>query len=212
MTAALLGLLLGFIGSMPVAGPVALLVVRKGMKEEFDEGAALALGASMPEAIYCGLALAGFDFLFVNYPDVASASKILGSIILMVLGITFVRMTPKRPKPDLAVPRKHRQAAPFITGFAVAALNPTLMLTWSAVAAVLYTFVGAFSGLEKIMFPVGVGVGNFLWFIVMLSLMKRHQGRFSQQALAKAIKFIGVAILIFGLWMLTNAILEVAHA
>jgi threonine/homoserine/homoserine lactone efflux protein len=212
MTAALIGLLLGFIGSMPVAGPIALLVVRKGVKEEYDEGAAIALGAAIPEAIYCGMALVGFDFLFVNYPGVEAASKVIGGLILVVLGLTFILMRPKAAEADLVIPRKQRKAAPFMTGFTVSALNPTLILTWSGVSAVLYASLGAFSDLEKIVFPVAVGTGNFLWFAVMLSLMQRHRGRFSQQGITRSIKIIGAAILMFGLWLLANAIMEVTAA
>jgi threonine/homoserine/homoserine lactone efflux protein len=208
MTAALLGLLLGFIGSMPVAGPIALLVVRKGVREEYDEGAALALGASVPEAIYCGMALVGFDFLFMNYPAVESASKVLGGLLMVVMGSTFILMRPKAQDAEALVPRKNRKAAPFMTGFTVSALNPTLILTWSGVSAVLYASLGVFSDLEKIVFPVAVGAGNFLWFAVMLSMMQRHRGRFGQQGITRAMKGIGAAILLFGVWILVKSVLE----
>ncbi|MCF8258882.1 MAG: LysE family translocator [Flavobacteriales bacterium] len=208
MIAALLGLVLGFLGSMPVAGPIALLVVRKGVKEEYDEGAAIALGASVPEAVYCGLALFGFDFLFERYPIVESASQVLGGILLLVLGIGFMLMKPREEDLKTLLPKKGRWAAPFMTGFTVAAFNPTLMVTWSGVAAVLYAMMGAFTELEMIAFPIGVGLGNFLWFAVLLSLMQRHRARFSQRAIVSAIRVIGAAIVLLGLWMLANSSLR----
>lgn len=206
MTAAILGILLGFIGSMPVAGPIAVMVLRKGLRHEYDEGAAIALGASLPEAVYCGMALLGFDYLFVHYPQVEDISRLLGGIIMVMLGLSFVMMRPKAPDTVAELPHRRRKTAPFMTGFTVSALNPTLILTWSGVAAVLYAYMGPFSELDKLVFPAGVGLGNFLWFALMLSLMQRHHARFSQRAVLRAIRLIGSGILLFGLWMLVGAI------
>lgn len=206
MTAALLGVLLGFIGSMPVAGPIALLVVRKGLKGRYDEGAAVALGASVPEAVYCGMALLGFDFLFERYPVVSSASQVIGAIMLLMLGFAFALMKPTDAEQDLELPKRNAKAAPFITGFTVAALNPTLIATWSGVAAVLYATVGPFSDLEKLFFPVGVGLGNFLWFAVLLSLMQRHSARFSPAGVTRIIRVIGVVVIAFGVWLLVRSV------
>lgn len=208
MTASLLGLLLGFIGSMPVAGPIALLVLRKGLRGRYDEGVALALGAAISEAVYCALALLGFDYLFVRYPIVESASRIIGGLLLIGLGIGFAMMKTKDETSDAETPQVSSRATPFLTGLTVAGLNPTLIVTWSGVTAIVYSTFGAFGEWEKIGFPIGVGIGNFLWFVVMLMLMKRYQSRFKTTSITRGIKGVGIIMTGMGLWMLCAAFLS----
>jgi threonine/homoserine/homoserine lactone efflux protein len=205
MTASLLGLLLGFIGSMPVAGPIALLVLRKGLRGHYSEGIALAMGAAISEAVYCALALLGFDYLFVRYPIVESASRIIGGLLLIGLGIGFALMKAKDDPTDGGTPQASSKATPFLTGLTVAGLNPTLMVTWSGVAAIVYSTFGAFGEWEKVGFPIGVGIGNFLWFVVMLMLMKRYRSRFQTTSITRGIKAVGIIMTGMGGWMLWTA-------
>ena len=44
LLAALIGLALGFFGSVPVAGPIAALVVSRGVQSRFRSGVFIALG------------------------------------------------------------------------------------------------------------------------------------------------------------------------
>lgn len=205
MTASLLGLALGFIGSMPVAGPIALLVLRKGLRGRYEEGVALALGAAISEAAYCALALLGFDYLFVRYPIVESASRVIGGMLLIGLGIGFAVMKTKEEPSDPQKLQVSSRATPFLTGLTVAGLNPTLIVTWSGVAAIVYSTFGAFGEWEKVGFPIGVGLGNFLWFVVMLMLMKRYQSRFRTTSITRGIKAVGIIMTGMGGWMLWTA-------
>lgn len=206
MIAGLLGLVLGFLGSMPVAGPIALLVLRKGLKAKYREGVSLALGASIPEAVYCGMALFGFDFLFVRFPLVAHVTQILAGALLIILGIVFIRM---KPTAETEVPgmKRQRKATPLITGFLVAAMNPTLIITWSGVAAVVYSTFGTFTTVEKVLFPIGVGTGNLLWFVLLLWLMKRNQQRVGFQTIRTVTLIFGTAIVLLGVWLLVRAVM-----
>ena len=53
------GSVMGFLGSMPIAGPVAVLVLERGLIRRRREGLGVALGAAAAEAIYAFLAFWG---------------------------------------------------------------------------------------------------------------------------------------------------------
>ena len=67
LTAALLGFALGFVFSMPVAGPVSLLVFGRGLQGRGRSGVSLALGSSIAESMYAYLAFWGFSALLGSY-------------------------------------------------------------------------------------------------------------------------------------------------
>lgn len=204
MTISIIGFVVGFLGSMPLAGPIALLVFRKGMHHKYLEGGALALGAALAEALYCALAVFGFGHLFQRYPAVEPIAKLLGGVLMLGLGIMFMRSKPSHIPNASDIRHPQRKATPFFMGFSIAALNPTLILSWSGVTAILYAWLGAFTFLEQCLFPVTVGTGIFLWFMVMLMLMQRYQGRFRPERLNGVIRIFGICMAIAGIWMLAS--------
>ncbi len=211
MIAALLGLLIGFIGSIPLAGPIALLVFNKGIEKRYGEGAILALGSAIPEAVYCGLAFFGFDYLFARYLWVEPAAKLLGAVLMVVLGLVFIFSKTKKQtdnkQPKLVVKFGGRWVSSFFSGLSIAAINPVLIVTWSGVAAIVFSVLGNLTPFDMIAFSAMVGVGIFAWFGVMLLLMKRFQHNFKPETLAKTVKVFGGLLIALGLWMLYGGIM-----
>lgn len=203
---ALLGLVIGFIGSIPLAGPIALLVFRKGVEKRYAEGAALALGAAIPEAIYCGLAFFGFDYLFARYTWVEPAAKILGAVLMLVLGTIFIFSKPKPTTAATAASTAGTWASSFLSGLSISAINPVLIITWAAVATVVFSILGGLGTLGIVVFSVMVAVGIFGWFGLMLLLLKRYHGNFRPQTLAKVVKVFGGLMVLLGLWMAYGAV------
>ena len=210
MLAALLGLLIGFIGSIPLAGPIALLVFNKGIEKRYSEGVAIALGSAIPEAVYCGLAFFGFDYLFARYLWVEPVSKLLGAMVMIVLGLIFIfskAKTATKKQVDITVKFGGHGVSSFFSGLTIAAINPVLIATWSGVAAIVFSTLGNLTPFDMIAFSVMVGVGIFAWFVVLLLLMKRFQGNFKPETLAKTVKVFGGLLIALGLWMLYGGIM-----
>jgi threonine/homoserine/homoserine lactone efflux protein len=210
LLSALLGLLIGFVGSIPLAGPIALLVFNKGIEKRYSEGVAIALGAALPEAMYCGLAFFGFEYFLVRYLWLEPVSKLLGAIIMVVLGIMFlISKAQSIPKNQVSITVKigGRWVSSFFSGLTIAAINPVLIATWSGVAAIVFSVLGNLTPFDMIAFSAMVGVGIFAWFGVMLLLMKRFQHNFKPETLAKTVKVFGGLLIALGLWMLYGGIM-----
>ena len=201
------GFALGFLGSMPLAGPVAILVFRAAVEGKFRQGMGIAMGASIAEAIYCLMAVLGLSKLFETYSNLEGYSKIAGAIICLVLGIVFVMS--KNIEPGLEAAVKHpgnRKRKGFLMGFSISALNPVLILSWSAGVAMLYSILGVFTMVERALFPLFVGLGIFTWFATSLWLFRRYRHNLLPGAMNILIKCSGCIMLALSLYMSVKAV------
>jgi len=200
MIAAIVGFIMGFLGSVPVAGPIAILVVSRGVAGRPRHGIAIAAGGAIPEAIYCGLAFLGMGTLFTTYPSIGLAARALAGVILLVLGFYFIRTKPEHINPSERV----RSFEPdgltkdFLLGFTITILNPTLLLTWTAAIAAVSGFrIFTFSVADHLLFPSFAFLGIVVWFFLLLEIIKHSTGRFSNRTLALILKSMGVLLWVF---------------
>ncbi|MCK5796418.1 MAG: LysE family transporter, partial [Deltaproteobacteria bacterium] len=136
LIAAIIGFLFGFIGSMPVAGPIAVIVFARGIEGRLRSGLAVAVGGALAEGVYAFLAFWGFSKLLAHYTFILPASRAVAAIVLIGLGIIFLRKKPIETTPS---PVREGWGGGFFLGFGITALNPTLIATWSAASATLFS-------------------------------------------------------------------------
>lgn len=202
MIAMVLGFLLGFIGSIPLAGPIAVMVLHLGLKRQYIQARLLALGGCVAEGVYCLLAALGMETVLSSYPRVAFAAELIGAGLFIAMGVVFLLTQPgaEGEKPEDAVDVDN--TSPFVLGLMVAGLNPMLLLTWSAVATALRNLIGPFEPWEIGLFTVAVATGIYMWFVVMIGFMQRHGQRISPVNMAIGVRICGVAMTALGLWSL----------
>ncbi|MBI4704287.1 MAG: LysE family transporter [Deltaproteobacteria bacterium] len=209
LAAAAIGFVLGFLGSVPVAGPVSAVVVAQGLAGRFRSGASIALGAALGESLYALGVFWGLSELLARYAFVVPLSQAVAAAILLGLGIRFVRgrlaAGPARPE--------EARAAPFALGFGLAALNPTLIATWTAaVAALCSTGLVLLSSERAPFFAAGVGAGIAAWFAVLLAVMRRYGRRLPRVALDRCVRALGLLLLGLAAWFALRFILWAAAA
>ena len=192
-----IGFLFGFVGSMPVAGPVSILVLERGLSRRFRSGLYLAAGAAVAESGYAFLAFFGLTALLARYPAIAPLSHAAGALILLALGTMLIR---RRSKDATAAqrPATHGDA---VLGFTITALNPTLIATWTAAVTTLHgTGLVRASTSLALPFAVSVCVGIVAWFAVLLALVRRFGAKMSQRTVDVAVRVMGVALLGISVW------------
>src|SRR5271163_2627129 len=86
----LVALVFAFVGSLPLAGPIALLVVSNGASGRDKEALRIALGAAVAEGIYAFLAFWGFATFLARYALVLPISHGVAAVILCGLGARFL--------------------------------------------------------------------------------------------------------------------------
>lgn len=193
------GFLFGFIGSMPVAGPIAALVFARGLQGRLSSAAAIAVGGALAEAIYAFLAFWGFAALLAKYPLVVPISRGVAALVLIVLGVIFAR----HRAPEEAPETRNGWGGGLALGFTITALNPTLIATWSAATTTLYsTGWVRFTPAVAPVFAAGACVGIAGWFGVLLLLLRRYRDRFRANVLTTVIRAMGFFLVAVGLWFL----------
>lgn len=204
--AAAFGMAFGFVGSVPIAGPVSALVFRSGIDGHFRRGHGIALGAALAEAAYAFLAFWGFSAFLTRYSFVMPLSKLLGGVILIALGITFLRRPASGLKPP--PPANHVETTrSFLLGFGITGLNPTLIATWTAIVATLYsTGLTKFDPVAAWAFAAGVAVGISLWFVILLALLRRFRQRMEARFLDRMMQAMGVIIFGLGAYFLISLV------
>jgi threonine/homoserine/homoserine lactone efflux protein len=198
-----LGFGLGFVGSMPIAGPVSLLVVERAIAGRYRDGFLLACGAAAAEAGYCAGALYGYGFLLNRWPPLRPLLSVFGALLLIAIGIHFMRGRRPRadgPAPSAALVTRSHQAA---LGFTLVGLNPSVVMSWLAVLTALHAM-----GLEpegngnRLLFVAGVGLGIVAWFGALLFMLHRGRERIPPIALDRLVRALGGALCLAGLYTL----------
>jgi threonine/homoserine/homoserine lactone efflux protein len=193
----LVALIFGFMGSMPLAGPIAIMAVARASQGKYSEATRIGLGASAAEGIYAGLAFWGFTTFLARHAIVVPVSRAVTAIVLTAIGFRFVFWFPPRSPRDA----RENKAGTALLGFSVSAINPTLLLTWSAAVAALYS-----RGLKEpspayaIPFGLCAAAGISGWFFTLAVLFKKFGGKLPETAITWVIRAMGLVLVVLALW------------
>jgi len=133
LTISIVGLLAGFIFSMPIAGPISILITSNALKGRIRYCNLATIGASFADFIYVFIAVFGLTKLYSWYKPVIPYVLLIGAIFLVSVGIKIFKT-----KVDLEHLDDNSQLSGkikkgrngFWTGFMLNFLNPTLFLGW----------------------------------------------------------------------------------
>jgi threonine/homoserine/homoserine lactone efflux protein len=200
MLAALLGFLFGFVGSMPVAGPVAVVVFGRGIEDRARSGLYIAIGSAVAESVYAYLAFWGFSAFLTKYKWIELVSTAAAALILTGLGLRFILRKPPAERPVDSGKRHVGKKRNFTLGFFLTALNPTLIATWTAAVTTVYSLqVVDFDESGALPFSLGAATGIVSWFATLLYLLKRFRARVSPAVLDRVVRVMGVFLVVLGI-------------
>ncbi len=189
-------LVFGFAGSMPLAGPIAIMVFSRAAQRRFGEALRIGVGAAVAEGFYAGLAFWGFTTFFAGNAMLMPVSHAAAALVLSPLGIRFMLWRPKE-----ASDRREKKAGTALLGFTIAALNPTLLVTWSAAAAFVYSKgIDSPSAAHAIPFGLCAAAGVGAWALMLVLLLRRYGGKLPRIALSWTVRVLGLVLLALGVW------------
>jgi threonine/homoserine/homoserine lactone efflux protein len=189
-------LVFGFVGSMPLAGPIAIMAVARASRGRYTEALRVGLGAAAAEGLYAAIAFWGFTTFLADHAIVAPISRAVTAVVLSAIGARFVFWKPTAGKDS-----QESKAGTALLGFSVSAINPTLLLTWSAAVAELYSHgLGDVSSAYAIPFGLCAATGIGAWFITLTVLFKRFGGNLPRAAITWIIRSMGLVLVLLGLW------------
>lgn len=192
---------MGFLGSIPLAGPVALLVMTRGFSRELHQARAIAGGASLAEGLMAAFAFAGLGMIYGRFPDLERVFQWLGTIVLIGVGAWFWAKGITRGKHVSETSSgQGGGVAAFLLGFGMVIGNPGMIGTWGgAIAAIEATGVLTPEPSLALGFGLGACGGVFSWFLIFLKLISRYGDIIATSALHVLVKCIGCALCVVGL-------------
>jgi threonine/homoserine/homoserine lactone efflux protein len=206
--ALLVGFVFGFLGSMPIAGPTAVVVVAKGLENKFWTGLYIAIGASLAEAVYAFMAFWGLTAALMKFPVLLPASRLFGCTLLIALGVYFVfrKRTDDKKSPDAPDRVGYRN---LLFGLSMTAVNPTLLVTWTAaVSAAHSTGLLRVHAMDAFPFASGVAAGIVGWFATLLWLLSHFRSKVNASTLDRAIRGMGVVLVVVGAALAVRVIVK----
>lgn len=199
-----LAFVLAFVSSMPIAGPVAVMVVSRGIEGRFVEARNVGIGSAISEGMWAGVAFATFSTLFVRYPSAVPIAHSVTSVVLFAVGLQFVRW---RPREFSSVEKESSNRGAGLLGFLTSLLNPTVLVSWSATSAVIQSrHIVEMRAILAIPFGISVAAGIACWFAMLVAIMARYQAKLPRRFLTWFIRGTGAFLILFALWTVFGVI------
>ena len=133
ITMSIAGLLSGFVFSMPIAGPISILITSNAFKGRLRYCNLVTIGASLADFVYVFIAIFGLTKLYSLYKPAIPYILLAGALFLLYIGYktikTKVDLEHLEDKP-LTEKIKNKDKGAFYTGCMVNFLNPTLFIGW----------------------------------------------------------------------------------
>lgn len=197
VTAMMAGMAMGFVGSIPLTGPIALLVFHRALQARFARGMAVGVGGAIGESIYCALAVAGVGALVEQLPLASAGLKFLSAMVLVAFGVYFLAVPPTTVEdeelPDTASETWYKDLA---QGFTISAFNPVLLLNWTAAIVIVRPLVGVdFTSRGSAFFVVGATVGVALWFSMMVLILRYFRRQIPERTISWIQRGMGAIVL-----------------
>ena len=132
LTISIAGFLAGFIFSMPIAGPISILITSNALKGRLRYCNLVSLGASFADFTFVFIAVYGVTKLYSFYAPVIPYMFTAGAIFFIYLGNKIIRtkldIEHLQDNSHLVDKIKRRDRGGFYTGLMINFLNPTLFI------------------------------------------------------------------------------------
>jgi len=197
MVAFLLGFGIAFVGSMPMGGPVAVLVMTRALRREKTPALLIALGASLVEATYAGAIAFFLPLLLGRTRGVVLASLGLGCLLVTALGVLLLVHPATVGRVADTSPRRG-----LLRGALSSLLNPTLVATWTVAVSTL-SANGWLSPhwRSALSFAVGVSLGSLVWFAITVTAIGIWHRRITPALQAKVMSGMGAILILSGVFL-----------
>ena len=196
----LAGFVLGWVGSMPIAGAVSIFVFQRGLSGRLRAGLTLSSGAAVAEAAWCLLALLGAEKILTTWPAAEGIARIFGGLFLVALGIYFLtRKTSAPAKNDEAAPLENHLRE-FWLGFSLVAGNISVPLNWLALLTMAVGLGFQPDTGSPFVFALGVAIGIIGWFSLLLKLLVTFRSRFGPSRIQWIMRAMGLLLIFTGIF------------
>lgn len=160
-TISIVGFLAGFIFSMPIAGPISILITTNALNGRLRYCHQATIGSAIADFFYVFIAVFGLTKFYSWYKPAIPYVLMAGSIFLIFIGYkvfkTQIDLDHIEDKSKHSEKIKKQAKGAFYAGFMINLLNPTLLINWltssffiiSFATSIGYDMGGLYSMIDK---------------------------------------------------------------
>lgn len=201
LTALALGFGLAFVGSAPMMGPLALLVLDRALVLQRASAFWIALAGALVEGFIAAVIGTFLPLVLQHSHAIVLLARVTGALVICAVGVTLL----VRPQ-VLGAIKTQRKRHSFLAGFLATALNPTLLATWTVVVTALHESGLLAGGYRSgVAFGTGVASGALAWFVLILVIATRWSPRRAATYRGALARAVGVILILVGAIVLIRA-------
>ena len=206
------GALTGFVCAVPV-GPINVAIMEEGIHSGRARALIIAVGALLMEMIYCVIAFGGFANLFGD-PTLRATVELISFLAVTIFGVRYIltdTVSVQGKRARIIEQRLHPHTI-FWTGFVRVLVNPSVLLFWIMISAVLLangTLQPEWQ--SRMACAAGAGLGITAWFLLLVLGSARVRNRFSDRTLVRFSHVSGLLLLLLSVVIAVRLISTVAQ-
>ncbi|MBN1532901.1 MAG: LysE family transporter [Spirochaetes bacterium] len=198
------GLLIGFFTAVPI-GPIGIMCIQQSISCGKRQGFISGLGAATADMLFGSIAIFGVTMISDFLMDNNLIIRATGGVMLLVIG-TRIMMGRQENRPSEV--KRDNMFQSYLTMLLLTLTNPMTILAYMTILA-LFNIVSTDRGpLSSSLLVTGIFFGSALWFSLLTVLAHVLKSRLTEKALIRLNRALGALLLIFGVFLLINQVLE----
>lgn len=200
------GILVGLAATMPL-GPIGILVLQRTLSRSRPAGFYSGAGAAISDLIYASVTGFGMTLIIGIIRENELWFRIIGSVILLALGILIFFSHPERY--ELKKQKRRQSALKYIAGtFMLAFSNPYIIFWYLAVFSGFGITLSLNQFSAALFFLVGFLTGDIFWWFLLSWGANHFKSRFNIKILLWFNRIAGAGIIVVTLLFLFNTIIK----
>jgi threonine/homoserine/homoserine lactone efflux protein len=145
ITVFIVGLIAGIIYSVPIAGPIGIIIVSKAMEGKLRFCQRTAIGAAIVEIVYVFIVVYGIAALYSYYQPFIPYLLIIGAIFVSLMGLKIVHKQIDFDSFDATkiITDKIENKGGMRIGIFINLTNPSLFFGWLVASFIMLSFVSS---------------------------------------------------------------------
>jgi arginine exporter protein ArgO len=191
-----IGIGIGIATCVPI-GIANIMVIDAAHRHGARRAFGTSIGGALADGVYASLGIFGVGPLLARHPTVPLVLRAVTGCVLVLYGAVLLRArrAPVDGKPGAPEASRSRQLARGIgVGLAATLLNPSALVTWVVLVGSHATGVSPDEGAAWVL---GIVVGTFAWFLVVMQLALHGQRRLRGNA-AWMTRVVGALVIASG--------------
>ncbi|MFN7261230.1 MAG: LysE family translocator [Cyclobacteriaceae bacterium] len=191
------GIKFGFVLALLI-GPVFFTIIQTSIERGFWNGAWVALGVSLSDAVYVAICYFGL-FQFLNEPKFRTHMAYAGGAILILFGLYHLFVKTRKARLEVARPTNEPNTFKyFAKGFIINGISPMVLIFWIGTLSFATIDFGYSRGVEMFIFFVSLLITVLVTDVLKAFLADRLRALITRRFLMIMNVAVGICLIIFG--------------